>query len=182
MELNTIAKPYANAIFEIAQQSQSHSDWKSVLEAGVQLANDHTMQAFIASPSTTKGNKAGAIMALFESILGQSLSAQESAFVGLLLDNGRINALPSMLELFDAMADSRSDAKTFDVVSAYALNDQQQQQLMGDLSRKYNAIVSINTFVDENLVGGVVVKEGDKVIDLSVKARTNKLGTLLSVN
>ncbi|HCX12719.1 MAG TPA: F0F1 ATP synthase subunit delta, partial [Gammaproteobacteria bacterium] len=53
MELTTIAKPYANAVFEIAEQNKSHSDWRGVLEAGGELANDEKMQAFISSPSTT---------------------------------------------------------------------------------------------------------------------------------
>ncbi|MBT6328073.1 MAG: F0F1 ATP synthase subunit delta, partial [Candidatus Thioglobus sp.] len=56
MEFITVSKPYANAIFEIAEQNKSHSDWKAVLEAGAQLANDETMQAFIDSPSATKTN------------------------------------------------------------------------------------------------------------------------------
>ncbi len=182
MELTTIAKPYANAIFEIAEQTKSHSDWKGVLEAGAQLANDASMQAFIASPSTTSENKAQAVAALFKSILGRALSKQENAFVALLLDNGRIDALPSMLELFDLMSNLSSDAKAFHVLSAYKLSAAEEKQIVSDLSDKYNTTVSIDTQIDENLVGGVVIKEGDKVIDLSIKARVDELGSRLSIN
>ena len=97
MEFIAVSKPYANAIFEIAEQNKSHSDWKAVLEAGAQLANDETMQAFIDSPSATKTNKADAITGLMKSIVGRALSAEEAAFVGLVLDNGRMSALPSIL-------------------------------------------------------------------------------------
>jgi hypothetical protein len=45
------AKPYANAVFEIAQQNKSHADWKGVLEVGASVANDATMRAFVASPN-----------------------------------------------------------------------------------------------------------------------------------
>ncbi len=182
MELTTIAKPYANAIFEIAEQAKSHSDWRGVLEAGTQLANDASMQAFIASPGTTSENKAQAVAALFKSILGRALSKQENSFVALLLDNGRIDALPSMLELFDAMSNLSSDAKAFHVVSAYKLSAAEEKQIVSDLSDKYNTTVSIDTEIDENLVGGVVIKEGDKVIDLSIKARVDELGSRLSIN
>ncbi len=182
MELTTIAKPYANAIFEIAEQGNNHSSWHDVLHAGAQLANDETVQAFIASPSATKDAKADAIKGLFGSVLDRSLSTEENAFVTLLLDNARISALPSMLALFEAMSNQGSDTKTFDVISAYELSASQQQQLIGDLSRKYNTTISINVVIDENLLGGVMIKEGDKVIDLSIQARVNTLGTRLSVN
>ncbi len=182
MELTTIAKPYANAIFEIAEQNKSHSDWRGVLEAGAQLAGDAGMQAFIASPSATSENKADAVSGLFKSVLGRALSKEEAAFVALLLDNGRISALPSMLELFDTMANASSDAKAFHVVSAYKLSAAEEKQIVSDLSDKYNTTVSIDTEIDESLVGGVVIKEGDKVIDLSIKARVDELGSRLSIN
>ncbi|MDG2353443.1 MAG: F0F1 ATP synthase subunit delta [Gammaproteobacteria bacterium] len=182
MELTTIAKPYANAVFEIAEQNKSHSDWRGVLEAGAQLANDENMQAFIASPGATNENKAQAVVALFGSILGRALNTEETSFVALLLDNSRIGALPSMLELFDAMSNLSSDAKTFHVISAYKLSAAEEKQIVSDLSDKYSTTVSIDTEVDENLVGGVVIKEGDKVIDLSIKARVNELGSRLSIN
>jgi len=182
VELTTIAKPYANAVFEIAEQNKSHSDWRGVLEAGAELANDENMQAFIASPSTTSENKAQAVAAVFKSILGRALSKEETIFVTLLLDNGRISALPSMLESFDIMSNLSSDAKAFHVVSAYKLSAAEEKQIVSDLSDKYSTTVSIDTEVDESLVGGVVIKEGDKVIDLSIKARVDELGSRLSIN
>jgi F-type H+-transporting ATPase subunit delta len=182
VEITTIAKPYANAIFEIAEQNKSHSDWRGILEAGAKLANDENMQAFIASPSTTSENKAQAVAAVFKSILGRAISKEETVFVTLLLDNGRISALPSMLESFDIMSNLSSDAKAFHVISAYKLSAAEEKQIVTDLSDKYSATVSIDTEVDESLVGGVVIKEGDKVIDLSIKARVDELGSRLSIN
>lgn len=181
MELTTIAKPYANAVFEIAQQNKSHADWKGVLEVGVSVANDATMRAFVASPNSTKANKAKTMIAIFTSALGRALSKQEKAFVDLLLKNGRINALPSILALFSAMSDLNSDAKAFHVTSAYKLSKKEEDEIIKDLSDKYKTTVSIDIEIDENLVGGVVIKEGDKVIDLSIKARVNELGSQLSV-
>lgn len=182
MELTTIAKPYANAIFEIAEQTKSHSDWRGLLEAGAQLANDSNMQAFIASPGTTSESKAQALVALFSTILGRTLSKEENSFVALLLENDRVEALPSMLELFDTMSNLSSDAKAFHVLSAYKLSAEEEKQIVSDLSDKYNTTVSIDTEIDESLVGGVVIKEGDKVVDLSIKARVDELGSCLSIN
>ncbi|SMN13296.1 ATP synthase delta chain [Bathymodiolus heckerae thiotrophic gill symbiont] len=181
MELTTIAKPYANAIFEIAQKNKSYADWKDVLEVGALVADDATMCAFVSSPSATKFDKVRTMTAVFESALGRMLNRQEASFVNLLLENGRIRVLPDILDSFKVMANLGSDAKAFRVISAYKLSTTEEKQIVSDLSDKYNTTVSIDTEVDENLVGGVVIKEGDKVIDLSIQARVDELSSCLSV-
>ncbi len=182
MELTTIAKPYANAVFEIAQQSKSHSDWKAVLEVGTLIAEDAMMCAFVASPSASKLKKAKAVIAVFESSLDRALSKKEKAFIGLLLENGRLSVLPSILALFNAKMGLESDAKVFQITSAYQLSTEEEKKIVSDLADKYNTTVRINTMVDKNLVGSIVIKEGDKVIDLSVKARVDALSSCLSIN
>jgi F-type H+-transporting ATPase subunit delta len=79
------------------------------------------------------------------------------------------------------MSNLNSDAKAFHVTSAYKLSKKEEDEIIKDLSDKYKTTVSIDIEIDENLVGGVVIKEGDKVIDLSIKARVNELGSQLSV-
>jgi len=181
VELTTIAKPYANAIFEIAQQNKSYADWKEVLTVGALVADDTTMRAFVASPSSSKSDKVETMVAVFKSALNRVLSKQESSFVNLLLENGRMEILPAILELFETMGNLNGDTKTFHIVSAYQLSEKEKAQIVSDLSNKYSTTVNIDVTVDENLVGGVVIKEGDKVIDLSIQARIGELGSHLSV-
>lgn len=182
MELTTIAKPYANAIFEIAQQDGFYASWKEVLEVGVSIVDDAMMRAFIASPSYSKAKKIEVITTVLKSALGRVLNNQEITLISLLLKNNRISVLPSILELFSAKTDFSSDAKAFQVISAYTLSAAEEKKITRNLSDKYNTTVSIDTEVDENLVGGVVIKEGDKVVDLSVKARLEELSSRLSIN
>lgn len=183
MELTTIAKPYANAVFAIATEDKnSQADWRAVLAAGAQLANDASLQAFIASPSVSNTDKTKATIELFQSVLGKKLEKNEVNFINLLLENGRITVLPNILALFDEKVNLGEDAKAFQVISAYPLNAEEEKKIISDLSKKHNATISVETKIDENLVGGLVIKEGDKVIDLSVQARLNELGSRLSVN
>ncbi|SMN12096.1 ATP synthase delta chain [uncultured Candidatus Thioglobus sp.] len=181
MELTTIAKPYANAIFQIAEKSQFHQSWRDILTVGAAIANDAAMRVFIASPGITKANKMKATIAIFESALKRELTQKETTLINLLLKNDRISALPSILVLFDELSNLCSDAKAFQVTSAYKLSTKEEGQIVKDLSEKYNTTVSIESEIDENLVGGVVIKEGDKVIDLSIQARVSALGSHLSV-
>jgi len=182
MELNTIAKPYAIAISQIADANKAHKEWRALLEVGAELANDSTLAGFLAAPSADKSKKTQVLADLFQTALGRDLSKQEHAFVQLLLDNGRVNVLPGIFQLFCEAMDENTDAKTFSVTSAKKLTAQEKQQISDDLSGKHNATVSIDVEVDETLVGGVVIKEGDKVIDLSIKARLESLGSRLSTN
>ncbi len=180
MELITIAKPYANAIFAIAEQDKSYSDWKEVLEAGSQLVEDQQMQAFIASPSVAKQEKSSAIIDLLKSILGRDLSSNENSLIDLLLANSRVGVLPSIAQLFEQLMNTTADAKAFNVISAYKLSAAEEKKITSDLADKYKVSVSIDTEIDESLVGGVIIKEGDKVIDMSIKARVDGLNLCLS--
>lgn len=181
MELAVIAKPYANAIFELAQQNKLHSQWKMVLDTGAQLFSDQQMRRFIASPNVLRQDKLSTIKALLKSILARKLSKQEAVFIGVLLDNNRTNALPSIATLFESLINTTNDAKLFNVISAYQLSEPEKEQIVSDLENQYNKAVSIDTAVDKDLVGGVIVKDGDKVIDMSIKAQVDELGLRLSI-
>ena len=181
MELAVIAKPYANAIFELAQQNKLHSQWKMVLDTGAQLFSDQQMRRFIASPNVLRQDKLSTIKALLKSILARKLSKQEAAFIGVLLENNRTNTLPSIATLFESLMNTTNDAKLFNVISAYQLSEPEKEQIVSDLENQYNKAVSIDTAVDKDLVGGVIVKDGDKVIDMSIKAQVDELGLCLSI-
>lgn len=182
MELVTIAKPYANAVFEIAQQDKSHNDWKAVLEAAASLVTNEKMQDYLNSPSVTKQDKNAAIQGLVVKITKRKLNAKEDEFLSLILDNSRAEALPSILALFEERANSFDDAKVFQVISAYKLTTAEEKSIATDLGKKYNTNVSIETTINDSLVGGLVVKLGDKVIDMSIKARTDELSLRLTTH
>ncbi|QKQ24551.1 F0F1 ATP synthase subunit delta [Candidatus Ruthia endofausta] len=181
MELTVIAKPYANAIFELAQQDKSHLQWKMVLDTGAQLLIDEQLRKLIASPDVLKQDKLSTIKALLKSILARELSEHEATFIGMLLDNNRTNALPSIATLFESLMNTTNDVKMFNVISAYQLSKPEKKQIVSDLENQYNKVVSIDTTIDKDLVGGVIVKDGDKVIDMSIKAQVDELRLRLSI-
>ncbi len=182
MELVTIAKPYANAVFEIAQQDKSHNDWKAVLEAAASLMANEKMQDYLNSPSVAKQDKNATIQELVVQITKRKLNTKEGEFLSLVLDNSRAEALPSILALFEERANSFDDAKVFQVISAYKLTAAEEKNIATDLGKKYNTNVSIEATINDSLVGGLVVKLGDKVIDMSIKARTDELSLLLTTH
>ena len=182
MELSTIAKPYAQAIFEIAEKNDSLSEWSDLLSTASAIMVDNSTQAFISSPSISKSQKIELICTLLEKATSRELSKQESAFVNLILNNGRTDALDSISSAFDSAVSNANQSKSFQVVSAFELSEAEKKVIADDLTNKHKTTVTVDTFVDEALKGGVIIKEGDKVIDTSIKAKVDALSVCLSVN
>ena len=89
---------------------------------------------------------------------------------------------PSVLALFEDKLNTFDAAKAFMVTSAFELTDAEEEAIISDLGAKYNAKVTIETMIDESLVGGLIIKLGDKVIDLSIKARSEELSLRLTTH
>ena len=182
MELSTIAKPYAQAIFEIAEKNSSLSEWSELLRTASAIMADDTTQAFVASPSKSKDQKVELICVLLEKATSRELSKQESALINLILNNGRTEAFGSISSAFESSVSNANQSKSFQVVSAFDLTEEEKKAIVDDLTSKHKTTVTVDTVVDETLKGGVIIKEGDKVIDTSIKAKVDALSVCLSVN
>jgi len=182
MELSTIAKPYAQAIFEIAEKNSSLSEWSELLSTASAIMADDATQAFIASPGTSKDQKFELICALLEKATSRELSKQESSLINLVLNNGRTDAFGSISSAFESAVSNANKSKNFQVVSAFELSEAEKNAIVDDLTSKHKTTVTVDTVVDATLKGGVIVKEGDKVIDTSIKAKVDALSVCLSVN
>ena len=182
MELSTIAKPYAQAIFEIAAQNNSVLGWSDFLAAATVIMADKNTKTFIASPSKSKNQKFDLISALIARMTSKDLSKQEAAFINLVLNNDRSSAISSIANVFESTVSNANKSKNFKVISAYELSEDEQKAIVKDLTSKHKTTVSVETEIDMTLKGGVIIKEGDKVIDTSVKAKVDALSVSLSVN
>jgi F-type H+-transporting ATPase subunit delta len=182
MELSTIAKPYAQAIFEIAEKNDSLSEWSELLSTASAIMADNATQAFIASPGTSKDQKIDLICTLLEKATSRELSKQESALINIVLNNGRTEAFSSISSAFDSAVSNANQSKSFQVVSAFELTEAEEKAIVEDLTSKHKTTVTVDSVVDETLKGGVIIKEGDKVIDTSIKAKVDALSVSLSVN
>ena len=177
-----MAKPYAQAIFEIAEKNGSLSEWGELLSTVSVIMADNAAQAFIASPGKSKDQKVELICSLLEKATSRELSKQELALINIVLNNGRTEAFGSISSAFDSAVSNANQSKSFQVVSAFELTEVEEKAIVDDLTNKHKTTVTVDTVVDETLKGGVIIKEGDKVIDTSIKAKVDALSVSLSVN
>ena len=121
MELSTIAKPYAQAIFEIAEKNDSLSVWSELLSTASAIMVDNTTQAFISSPSASKSQKIELICTLLEKATLRELSKQESAFVNLILNNGSIDDKGKVLKKTKQLKTSE-EKEAYTVLTKFIFN------------------------------------------------------------
>jgi F-type H+-transporting ATPase subunit delta len=180
MEQATIAKPYAAAIYEIAASDNNFQSWQTSLAGLGAISNDNESKEFISSPKLSHEDKVKFITAALSSIIKRDTNTQENNLINLLVENNRVNVSSNIAELFENLAGSVNKTKKISIISAYALSDDEESKIMSDLQDKFACDIVLDVSIDSNLVGGIVIKDGDKVIDTSISASIEKLAACLS--
>jgi len=176
-ELTTIARPYARAAFEIAQNEEGGLQrWSDMLQFITTVVNDETVQAILSSPDHDSDYKAGVLLQISTDQLSQS----GSNFIKLLAENHRLNVLPDIAEVYEQLRAEVEKTVEAEVTSAFELTEPQRQQLSTALSQRLQREVVLNCSVDSSLLGGAIIRAGDLVIDGSAQGRLAKLGARLS--
>jgi len=174
-EFTTSARPYARAVYARATETSSVESWGEALALLAAVAADASMQEILDKPQLSKEQK-GEIML---KVLSDKLNQQQQNLVRLMAENGRLKALPEVahqFEIYRAEAEGKVDAE---VISAFALTSEQEQAITEMLKSKLGRDVSITTSIDESLIGGVVIKAGDTIIDGSMKSQLESLAITL---
>jgi F-type H+-transporting ATPase subunit delta len=174
-EPSTVARPYAEAAFRLADSANALGRWSEMLAELALVAQDARVRAAIADPNFSDAQVAG----LFISILGGKLTAEAENFVRVLADNQRLVLLPLMREQFEALKDEREGVVEAEVHSAFELTQAQVADLVQRLERKTGRKVRTQVRLDKDLIGGIKIVLGDKIIDGSARAQLAALETAL---
>ncbi|MCB1518936.1 MAG: F0F1 ATP synthase subunit delta [Hyphomicrobiaceae bacterium] len=167
--LAQIARPYANALFDLGKESGSLGDIEGGLDSISALVNDSSDFAdFLKSPLIDTEEKAKAMNAILDKV---SLPALVSNFVKTAAGNGRLFALPAMIAAFKELAAAERGEMRAEVTSASELTKAQLDSLAATLKDKFGKDVALDTNIDPSLIGGLVVKVGSRMIDTSLKTK-----------
>lgn len=170
---STLARPYAKAVFQIAFDEGALASWGDALAALADLVSRPEIAALIGHPSLTR---ADLTEALNQGLAGK-LSKEAVSLVDLLVQNGRLAALPSLAEQFDqlrAEAESRVDVE---ITSAIEVPGAQQDQLAAAIRQRLQREVTIDWSTDPELIGGALIRAGDLIIDGSIRGELSRLKT-----
>ena len=164
---------YATALFELADEEKQLDQVAGDLASlGAMLDESDDFVRMIRSPVISKDDQLKAMQALLDAA---GISALTHNFIGVVIKNRRLFALPGMIKGYLALlANARGEA-TAEVISAKPLNDAQQNAIMDSLRKAVGTKVSIEAKVDETLLGGLIVKIGSRMVDTSLKTRLSQL-------
>ena len=170
-ERATLARPYAKAVFEVALDGDALADWQRMLNTVATVVLDSKVQAFLASPTATAEQQAS----LVKDVCGDELNAKAINMVRVLAANKRLGLLPEIASQFGELKARRERVIGVEIASAFPLEAKAAEALSAALSKKWQCSVELQTTVDAALLGGVVIKAEDMVIDASVRGRMMKL-------
>lgn len=170
-EKTTIARPYARAVFECAQEDGKLEKWSGMLQVLKLVVSDKDMQSVIANPRIENQQLIDTII----DICGDNLDEQGRNFVSVLVAADRLLLVPQISELFDDLKAEAEGIIGVEVISAYPLEDDQKEKIMEVMTKRLGKKIEISMRVDESLIGGAVIRSGDSVIDASLRGRLRQL-------
>ncbi|MEE4277945.1 MAG: F0F1 ATP synthase subunit delta [Halieaceae bacterium] len=175
-ELSTLARPYARAAFEYADGEQALDAWMTELQMLSAVVSDHSVRTLLGDPALTTDEQAEALIGL----CGDELGGSRARFVRVLAENRRLGLCPQILEQFAQLKAQRDQSVNVEMISAFEVPDEVRDRVAAALSRRLDRQVVISTETDESLIGGVLIRAGDLLIDGSVRGRLNKLAEALT--
>ena len=170
-ELATLARPYANAVFEVAKQEDRLDLWSRSLAVLVRTLQEPEIQPLIASPIHSPAKKAIALT----DILGDRLSESVRRLVHVLAENRRLELLPEIQEGFEAKLEEEQRTLTVEITTAVDLTDEEKKQFTDTLQQRFQRDISLATLVDSTVLGGALIRAGDTVLDGTVRGKLEKL-------
>ena len=176
-ELATIARPYARAAFSRGlDQTDGLGTWSRMLSLLAAAVSEPIVEEALDTPTLTTEDETSLIL----QVMGDDLNQDGQNFVSVLAEYGRLALLPTIAELFELLKANHEKTMDVEVTSAFEVSDQEKIELGAALQRMLQRDINIETEVDKLLIGGVVIRAEDTVIDDSVKGRLEKLSAVLS--
>ncbi len=169
--LSAIARPYAHAAYEFARAEKEIRPWELMLQAAAAAIEEPELSKVLSNTCVTPQQW----FSLLSEILAPHLNEKRKNFLHLLTENKRISALPAIAALFKEYEAMDNQETEIEVTTAIPLDQPYRQKLSDKLSQMLKHQVSLRCEVDGNILGGAIVRAGDKVIDGSVRGQLTRL-------
>ena len=172
----TIARPYAEALFQISlDEGEKFGDELNFLAT---VLRDKNLNVYLSNPAVSKDKGKKFVLSFLPKNFNQSLKN----FFELLVDNSRVVFFEEILQQFHNLENEHNKKLEAKILSAFELLDNQKDSIKERLEKKFNKKVVLSCIVDKTLIGGVTISIGDYVIDGSIKRNLEILKNSVLVN
>lgn len=167
----TAARRYADAAFELATRDDSHDSWRDGLQVAVQLVGEERVAAILDNPAIALPERE----ALVDRLLAKRAPDPVRNLVQLLVRRGRIDTLPAVAAQYQRLLNAHRGVVAATVTSAVELQPAETKAVHARIEKMLGSTVELATAVDEDLIGGLTIRVGDRYIDASVRGRLERL-------
>ena len=210
-ERTTLARPYAEAVYRLAHAGKSLKAWSEMLQLAAAVAADPQVAALVDNPRVPRerfveffldicdahgsASVAGGTTPGMEEVeprreqrsrtpgaTGKRLDKDAANLVRLLSENHRLVLLPEIAALYEALRAQAEGRVEAEVISASAVSDAQLKDIAAALKKRLGRDIDLSTRIDPALIGGIVIRAGDLVIDGSVQGKLRALANHLNSN
>lgn len=171
----TIARPYAEAVFKLAKEKNSLSQWSEMLSNAEQITAVAPIQSLISNPNIP----ASKLKEIIFDIGGSKLNDEVRNLLSMLIDNDRVMIIPKLVEMYEQLRDNYEGVLETNIISAFSMSDKQLDKLVATLESKFNRKVKAKVSIDQELIGGVKIEIGDEVIDSSISGKLEAMSIAL---
>ena len=174
-ELTTIARPYAEAAFRLAQEGNAFATWSKSLALVSTIVADPRVAAALDNPRLTAGDKESLLLG----IAGNELDATGRNFVRVLVEADRIGVVAEIAALFDDLKNGAEGVARARIDTAFPLADSDLAAITSALEKRFGKKIETTVNVDPELIGGARITVGDTVIDGTVQAKLAAMASQL---
>lgn len=176
-ELSTIARPYADALFDAARANVPAAvQWQDAIDTLAALVADPSVASLLSNPQLSDARR----FELLSGLCKQPLGGPIGELLKLIIENGRLAALPEVAAQFRERLNASEGVADCIIESAFALSDDDLTSLLSALRRKFPFHLKPEVRINPQLIGGVRVTVGDRVLDSSVRARLEAMQARLT--
>jgi F-type H+-transporting ATPase subunit delta len=170
-ELATMARPYAVAAFKRAKETATATAWSDNLAFIASVMDSEAMAGVVSNPKVNKDQLAELML----DVCKDNVDKEAANFLKLLLQNNRLALLPQIAKQYEELKAEDEGYVEVEVISAFPFTKEAQQKFGATLEKTLSKKVHMNVLVDKSLIGGVLVRAGDRVIDGSIRGQLQHL-------
>lgn len=172
----TVARPYAQAAYKLAVERAALDQWARMLNLVVEVVCDERIAALIGNPNVQRAQLESVVLG----VCGDKLDGAGRNFVQVLIENGRLAQIKDIRALYEHLKLEHEGVLEAQIYSAFPIDDAQASELVAQLESKYQRKIRPHLSVDPQLIGGVRIVVGDRVLDASVRGRLDAMSAALT--
>ncbi|MDM8560428.1 F0F1 ATP synthase subunit delta [Candidatus Parabeggiatoa sp. HSG14] len=175
-EFATLARPYAEAVFDLAVEANNFDEWSDNLNFLTAVIEDPTIAEVITNPSIDKELLTRILLDICKEHINDQAGIN---LLKVMIENNRLLAIPQLVFQYEQLKAEHQGIIKVDITSPYPVEPSQQQEIETVLQKRLGKAVDINVTEDKSLLGGWLIRAGDQVIDVSIKGYLHQLATEL---